>query len=42
MTDRVREYIYWLACVIAVVWLAVGVVDIAVWRQQATPKLQSN
>ena len=30
MTDRVREYIYWLACVTAVVWLAFGVVDIAV------------
>ena len=31
MTDRLREYIYWLACVIAVVWLALGVVDIGVW-----------
>ena len=30
MTDRLRQYIYWLACVIAVVWLALGVVDIAV------------
>ena len=30
MTDRLREYIYWLACVIAVVWLALGVVDIGV------------
>jgi hypothetical protein len=29
MTDRLREYI-WLACVITVVWLALGVVDIAV------------
>jgi hypothetical protein len=30
MTDRLRKYIYWLACVIAVVWLALGAVDIAV------------
>ena len=30
MTDRLREYIYWLACVIAVVWLAFGVADIAI------------
>jgi len=29
MTDRLREYIYWLACVVAVVWLAFGVADIA-------------
>ena len=30
MTDRLREYIYWLACVLAVVWLAFGVADIAI------------
>ena len=30
MTDRLREYIYWLACIIAVVWLAFGVADIAI------------
>ena len=30
MTDRLREYIYLLACVIAVVWLAFGVADIAI------------
>ena len=30
MTDRLREYIYWLACVVAVVWLAFGVADIAI------------
>jgi len=29
MTDRVREFIFWLACIVAVVWLALGVVDIA-------------
>ena len=30
MTDRLREYIYWLACIITVVWLALGVADIAI------------
>jgi len=30
MTDRVREFIFWLACIVAVVWLALGVVDIGV------------
>ena len=30
MTDRLREYIYWLACILAVVWLAFGVTDIVI------------
>jgi hypothetical protein len=30
MTDRLREYIYWLACIITILWLAYGVADIAI------------
>ena len=29
MMERARDSIYWLACGLAVVWLALGVLDIA-------------